>query len=220
MTNRLIAMTFVFMVSTAVGQHRVPYWSLGGFGNVLFPGTGHPPAAPPPYFFQNTPKVRDHWPPGTAILSGPEMAVPEDSDNLSEQDYTHVTTIPASVPLGGPPHAIDQEIIGLQNAPQPEAKYQSGAERQSEQTGGCENSVRGALHKPQQFCDGKPTVYLLALKDGSVLQSLGYWTRDSILYYVSIEYALNQVSVVLIDKGVSKRLNAEQGINLSPDLTK
>ena len=224
MTTRAIAMTFV-LISTALGQHRVPYWSLGGFGNVLFPGTGHPPATAPggitgAYFFQNTPKVRDHWPPGTVILSSPEMAVPEDSNGLSEQDYRPVTTIPGSAPLGDPPQVIDQAFIEQQNAPQPEANYQSGAERQSEQAGGCESSVRGAVHKPQQNYDGKPTVYLLALKDGSVLQLLGYWIRDSILYYVSVDYALNQISLVLIDQGVSKRLNAELGINFSPDLTK
>lgn len=225
MTIRPIAMTFVLMVSTAFGQHRVPYWSLGGFGNVLFPGTGHPPATPPggitgAYFFQNAPKVRDHWPPGTVVLSGPEVAGPEDSDGLPEQDYRPVTTIPASVLLGGPPQVIERQFIGQQDAPQPEGNYQSGAERPSEPTSGCESSVRGSVHKAQQNCDGKPTVYLLALKDGSVLQSLGYWIRDSILYYVSIDYALNQISLALIDNGVSKRLNAERGINFSPDLTK
>ena len=225
MTIRLIGILFVSVATTAVGQHRGPYWSLGGFGNVLFPGTGHPPATPPggvtgPYFFSNGPGGHGRWAPGTAILSGPETAVPEDPNGAPVQDYKNEGTSPdASHPAQ--PQIIDQELIGAPNEPQPDVKYQFGCEPHSEQAGGGrDSSVRGTIHKSQQSCDGKPTVYLLALKDGTVLQSLGYWTRGSILYYVSVDYALNQISLILIDKGVSKRLNAEQGIDVSPDFPK
>ena len=224
MTIRLIAILFVSMASTAVGQHRGAYWSLGGFGNVLFPGTGHPPATPPggvtgPYFFSSGARGHDRQTGGAAILTGPEAGVPEDSGLVSEQDIKS-ETIPAGASLPGSPQIIDRELIGAPNEPQPDAINQFGCEPHSEDVDGRGSAALGTTHTSQQHCDGKPTVYLLALKDGSVLQALGYWTRGSILYYVSVGYALNQISLVLIDKDVSKRLNAEQGIDFRPDLPK
>ena len=38
---------FLGVITTAFGQNRGTYSSLGGYGNVLFPGTGHAPATPP-----------------------------------------------------------------------------------------------------------------------------------------------------------------------------
>src|SRR5579871_4558232 len=35
------------LATVAFAQNRGPYWSLGGYGNVLYPGTGHAPATPP-----------------------------------------------------------------------------------------------------------------------------------------------------------------------------
>src|SRR5271165_1584093 len=45
----LAAGALVGLTNLAVGQtHAGPYWSLGGFGNVVYPGTGHAPNATPP----------------------------------------------------------------------------------------------------------------------------------------------------------------------------
>src|SRR5690348_11307965 len=41
------AVLFLSLLTTAFGQGRGSYWSLGGYGNVLFPGTGHAPPTPP-----------------------------------------------------------------------------------------------------------------------------------------------------------------------------
>src|SRR5258708_9803878 len=41
------AILFVSLVGTALGQNHQTYSSIGGFGSVLYPGTGHAPATPP-----------------------------------------------------------------------------------------------------------------------------------------------------------------------------
>ena len=42
-------LVFLGVVGLACGQqHSGPYWSVGGYGNVLYPGTGHAPGAVAP----------------------------------------------------------------------------------------------------------------------------------------------------------------------------
>jgi hypothetical protein len=60
--------------------------------------------------------------------------------------------------------------------------------------------------------DDQPTLYLIAFKDHSIVQSLGYWMEGSTLHYVSAEHSLNQVSSDLIDRDLSQRLNDERGV--------
>src|SRR6266852_9626778 len=43
----VLAIFFASLVGTAVGQNHQTYSSIGGFGSVLYPGTGHAPATPP-----------------------------------------------------------------------------------------------------------------------------------------------------------------------------
>jgi len=50
------------------------------------------------------------------------------------------------------------------------------------------------------------------LKDHSIMQALGYWLETGTLHYVSAEYTLNQVSIGLVDRELSQRLNDERGI--------
>src|SRR5579863_2680039 len=47
MRTLIVAGTFLCLLGTAFGQGRGQYWSLGGFGNVVYPGTGHAPQTPP-----------------------------------------------------------------------------------------------------------------------------------------------------------------------------
>jgi hypothetical protein len=60
--------------------------------------------------------------------------------------------------------------------------------------------------------DDGATIYLLAFKDHSIVQALGYWMEGSTLHYVSAEHSLNQASLDLIDRDLSQRLNSERGV--------
>ena len=57
----------------------------------------------------------------------------------------------------------------------------------------------------------KPTIYLIALRDHTIVQALGYWMEGSTLHYVSAEHTLNQLSIDLVDRDLSQRLNDERG---------
>jgi len=58
----------------------------------------------------------------------------------------------------------------------------------------------------------QPTIYLIALRDHTIVQALGYWMEGSTLHYVSAEHTLNQVSMDLVDRDLSQRLNDERGL--------
>jgi hypothetical protein len=58
----------------------------------------------------------------------------------------------------------------------------------------------------------EPTIYLIAFKDHSIVQALGYWMEGATLHYVSVEHSLNQASIDLIDRDLSQRLNDERGL--------
>jgi len=60
---------------------------------------------------------------------------------------------------------------------------------------------------------GQPTIYLIAFRDHTIVQALGYWMEGSTLHYVSAEQTLNQVSIDLVDRDLSQRLNDERGID-------
>jgi len=60
--------------------------------------------------------------------------------------------------------------------------------------------------------DDQPTLYLIAFKDHTIVQALGYWMEGSTLHYVSSEQSLNQVSINLVDRDLSQRLNDERGV--------
>ena len=60
---------------------------------------------------------------------------------------------------------------------------------------------------------GQPTIYLIAFRDHTIVQALGYWMQGSTLHYVSAEQTLNQVSIDLVDRDLSQRLNDERGLD-------
>jgi hypothetical protein len=66
----------------------------------------------------------------------------------------------------------------------------------------------------------QPTLYLIAFKDHSIVQALGYWMEGSTLHYVSAEHSLNQASLDMIDREMSTRLNSERGVEFKIPQTK
>jgi hypothetical protein len=60
--------------------------------------------------------------------------------------------------------------------------------------------------------DDQPTLVLIALKDHTIVTALGYWVEGGSLHYVSAERTLNQVSLNLVDRDLSQRLNDERNV--------
>ncbi len=209
----LFTIAFTLLASTALAQRGGTYRSLGGFGNVLFPGTGHAPATPPggvtgPYYFSNGNKHQG-WRTGGSAMPSELVPAPALSPNDGLEQSSDPTTFRGDSPQTTP-RVIEQEFLSGENISQPENDSTHAAH--PEVPSGCESPASRTSHQRKITCSGEPTVYYLVLKDGRTVQSLGYWLRGSIIYYVSVEYALNQISLSLIDENRTQSLNAARGV--------
>ena len=69
------------------------------------------------------------------------------------------------------------------------------------------------------LADDKPTIYLIALKDSTVRQAIGYWLEDeTTLKYVTPKGTINRISIDQVDRETSVQLNAERKLEF--DLTR
>lgn len=60
--------------------------------------------------------------------------------------------------------------------------------------------------------EGKPTVYLVAMKSGEVYAALAFWVEEGTFHYITMKHAHNRASMELIDLDLSRQLNEERGL--------
>lgn len=60
--------------------------------------------------------------------------------------------------------------------------------------------------------DDKPTIFLIAMKDGNIMPALSYWVEDETLNYITRDSDHNRVSLDRVDRAFSMRLNEERGL--------
>jgi endonuclease YncB( thermonuclease family) len=60
----------------------------------------------------------------------------------------------------------------------------------------------------------EPSHYLIAFKDHSVYSAVAYWVDGDTLHYFTSGNTHNQVSVSLVDRDLTERLNKESGLEL------
>jgi len=65
----------------------------------------------------------------------------------------------------------------------------------------------------RSIMDEKATIYLVALRDGTVRQAIGYWVKDDTFHYVTPNSSVNHVSVDMVDRDRSVQLNAERNLD-------
>jgi len=230
----VVGTLFLSLCGAAFAQHAGQYWSLGGFGNVLYPGTGHAPQTPPGGYNSGF---------GRGVLAAPAFA--------NHPQHRRTTIVPYPVYYGGfgygsgydpsvayapgyndqapmvnantaPSVVINQNFVPPQANPQVR-EYAPGDSGQDQQQSGMKlyqtppthpyaDAGQNAPAARGTANDDQPTLYLIAFKDHSIVQALGYWTEGSTLHYVSAEHSLNQASLSLIDRDLSQRLNDERGV--------
>jgi hypothetical protein len=61
--------------------------------------------------------------------------------------------------------------------------------------------------------DDRATIFLIALKDGSIHSAIGYWVEDSTLHYVTQQGTVNRVTLDQVDKPLSDQLNSERKVD-------
>lgn len=66
---------------------------------------------------------------------------------------------------------------------------------------------------PVKVDDDTPTVYLIALKDGTVYSAYAYWVEGDTLHYITTKHSHNRASVTLVDSELSNQLNRERKVD-------
>jgi hypothetical protein len=157
----------------------------GGYGN----GYGYDASAAPPVDQYGNPIGNSNTAPSVVI----------------NQNFVPDRPAPVVREYGAPgPDGVEQpQSSGMRMYQVPPSHPYADAQTQPEQ------EYRG---RRQAANDDQPTVYLIAFKDHSIVQALGYWMEGNTLHYVSVEHSLNQASVDLIDRSLSQRLNDERGV--------
>jgi hypothetical protein len=187
----------------------------GTFGGVVFPGGGPrltvPGAIADPTFatrlggtvagqgFWRRPSVPGTRRPGTVVVYGYPVYVGGYFDNayLAEpapQQLSSSTVIDPSRPA---PASIDG--FGSDDAPDPTTPTAAAAESQP-------------VEEPASTAE--PSHYLIAFKDHSVYSAVAYWVDGDTLHYFTSGNTHNQVSLALIDRDLTERLNKESGLEV------
>lgn len=245
---RLIGVGILFLAfSAAVLAQRGPaYGSLGGFGNVLYPGTGHAPNSAVNTFPSrlgatvagrpfgaplNAPRFAHPQGHGRSVIVpypvfvgggyyggyAPDYAAPPPPQD--ESMYWNPNTAPSVVinqtfvPDRAAPivreYSGDTEQSSANNPmklyPSPQTNPYAESQQQQQQQ-------QAQVRRPAPAQEPQATIYLLAFRDHNIVPALGYWMEGNTLHYVSVEHSLNQVSIDLIDRDLSQRLNDERGV--------
>ena len=185
------------------------FGSVSGFGNVVFPGTGHPP--------------------GTIIdpTFGPRLANTVNGNTLGggfRRFGRGPTTV--VVPYGVPvyvPYPEQQPYAAYPPAeaapPQTVIYVIPGAPDRSMTTPAPESSgpmiytvpprENGATAPPPPE---QRKYFLIALKNSSIYSATDYWLEGDTLHYVTLAGAHNQVSLDQLDLEFTYRLNRDRGL--------
>jgi hypothetical protein len=190
------------------------FGSITGFGNVVFPGTGHAPVAVNPLpstTFGGPGRV------GTTIAPHSGRHFRGGAGNVVYVPYGYavpVYTEPPAPPPGyyGPQQAPPQVVINqtfVSETARPVVR-----EYMTEPGGGIH------VYPPQQQAAAEPApapaenpTYLIAFKDHTIYAAVAYWVEDSTLHYVTNQNTHNQVSLDLVDRELSDRLNRERSVD-------
>jgi hypothetical protein len=228
------AVLFLSIAGVSFGQnHGGGSWSLGGFGSVVHPGMGHSPTATPPLgqFGGGRNFSRGFANPGHA--NHPQhgstgiVPYPVYYGGYYGGGYGYDPSAPGYQPgyqddgsqgPGVPSVVINQNFVPPQANPQVR-DYNGDQPPQQEQSGlklyeaPPSHPYADAAAQRAAANTGQPTIYLIAFRDHSIVQALGYWMEGNTLHYVSAEQTLNQVSIDLVDRDLSQRLNDERGLD-------
>ena len=247
MRHIVLAVVVASFLGVAFGQ-RGTFYSNGGFGSVLYPGTGHAPAGTgiPPSFPSRLGANVAGRPYGYGGAYGYNRGY-GGGNHPGGHGSTVIVPYPIYYggygygygydPSQGPPDQGGAPIVNTNTAPSvvinqnfiPERtnpvvrEYSPSQPPEGDQSSGMRlyqappsHPYADAQAQPQQerrTANGdQPTLYLIAFKDHTIVQALGYWMEGSTLHYVSVEHSLNQASLDLIDRDLSQRLNDERGV--------
>jgi len=189
------------------------------FGNVVFPGGGGPHFVVPGAAY-----------PG--LVARPGLAGGGLSRGVTGAAGSGrrgaLTVLPYAVPVWiGGPGFYDNPYLSAAGAPQPPVPPNATVVFPPLQqpvfpsplAGGDDFAGGGAFApvtqpSPEEAAAPEPEHYLIAFKDHTIYAALAFWVEGDTLHYFTEGNTHNQVSLSLIDKDLTNRLNRESGANL------
>jgi hypothetical protein len=215
----------------------VPYRTFGsfaGFGNVLFPGTGNQPPIVTPFDFPSTFANRlavtvGGFRGGTLGVSSPlglgatfGYATPGVGPYYyGYGDFGAGYPVPYPVPVGGdygyppqqpnvtivmPPQGQPSSPVTINQSFGQSAAPATASEAIEPQSSGV-TVYQAPGPAPAATARSDQPVFLIALKDATVYPAVGYWVEGDALHYITPQGKHNQVSLGLVDRKTSARLN-------------
>jgi hypothetical protein len=236
--NRILPMAVgaVLAVAAYAQPRSVPntYGSVTGFGSVLYPGVGHAPTLAYPGFASPTFASRL----GATVRGGnvaPRISHPSHGNRIivpypvflngygggyydSPAPYNQEPMPQVSQPGGTPPVVIINQGYRPETAQPVMRDY---ADAQLPEPG--LQTYQAPIHAPPDPRDRaarvaeseRPTLYLIAFKDHTILPALAYWVEGDTLNYVTQQGTPNRASMTLIDRDFSRQLNRERSVEFN-----
>ncbi len=224
-----VVVATVALAGLAFGQGRVgPVGQ--GFGNVVFPGTGIPPIQPG--HVQNLGAfVRGVYPgqPGGRPHhrgSQPAIAVPVpvfvggygygygEYAPPQPQQIPNITVV--NTPQAAPNVVINQNYVPDRAQPvmrdYPEGGTDLGVYEAPAPSHPAPAKPRSEPAAASGVDDDSPTIYLIALRDGTVYPAYAYWLEADTLHYITTKHSHNKASLGLFDEPLSLQLNRERRV--------
>jgi hypothetical protein len=221
----------IAMAQVGGGFGRVPGAPLGGgFGSIMFPGTGVPRGNPnisaSPHIDNLNRSIRGAPPvgrPGGAVVLPVPILVGGFGYGYGYAPAPaapNVTVINAPQP--SPTVIINQSYTPDQAKPVMRT-YPDGSLEPAESNGVSSYQAPIPSHPEpvrakqpaRSVHSDKPTVYLIALRDGTVYSAYAYWVDGDTLHYVTTKHALNMASLALVDTALTAQLNDERGVSIN-----
>lgn len=188
----------------------------GGFGRLIYPGTGAPVA------------VRNPRLPGSPLVAAPVPQVPHRS-------HGYGVAVPYPVFYGGGYFDYDAPSAPMASDSQNSAQYGNGYDQTTqppiviinqyfrpdsanpvvrdysnvplpEPGPQAANAGDSAVNSDQQV------MFLIAMKDHTIYPAIAYWVDGDTLNYITVQGAKNSVSLDLVDRDFSTQINKERKV--------
>lgn len=228
----------VFVAVLAAGPLSAQYWSVGGFGNVAFPGLGHAPARGNPWGNVTSPAI----PQGAAAFSSGAVTANRYGSPVSgfssgrgtghgsrRGNTSGIYAYP--VYIGGYGYPYGYGYGGAQpdqspsngtgdNPPaQPPVVINQYFGPAPADQGPPPDAAASNFHYYQapsnnDTAPSDTSYYLIAFKDHTVYSAVAYYTEGDTLHYFTSGNVHNQVSLSLVDRPLTEQLNAGRNVDV------
>lgn len=197
------------------------YGSSTGFGRVLFPGTGHPPATGNQFSITDTTfasrlgSTVSGLGDGRGRHSRQPLVVPYAypvyvGGGYGYGDYSYQQQ--PNITIINPPQQTPQVVINQNFIPDRATPVMH--EYTEDSAGGIHVYEAPGRNPVETSGEDNTSFYLIAFKDHSIYSAFAYWVEGDTLHYVTAQRVHNQASLSLVDRDLTDKLNRDRNLQV------